>query len=187
MKTFRDSASVCKKLLHITFALLAIVLLPACSGRQTGKVVTSSKEEQLDKDAPYVEGNKKILQWENEEIALFVKRYGWKMTKTGTGLYVEILSPGTGENYKEGDKVTLNYHTYLLSGELVYDSNTDGVKEFTVGRSEEITALHEAVQMMNPGAKARLVIPSYLAYGVAGDGDRINGRLPIAMTIELLP
>lgn len=187
MRTACKPIALYRKLQHITFALLTVFCLSACHNKQTGEVVTSNKEEKVDKDAPYVEGNKKILQWENEEIALFIKRYGWKMTKTGTGLYVEILSQGSGDTYKEGDKVTMNYHTYLLSGESVYDSATDGVKEFTVGRSEEITALHEAVQLMNPGTKARLVIPSYLAYGVAGDGDRINGRLPIAMTVELLP
>jgi len=45
--------------------------------------------------------------------------------------------------------------------------------------------LHEAVQLLRPGAKARLVIPSYLAYGVAGDGDRIQGLQPIIMEITL--
>ena len=45
--------------------------------------------------------------------------------------------------------------------------------------------MHEAVQMLRPGARARLVIPSYLAYGVAGDGDRIQGLQPVMMEIYL--
>jgi FKBP-type peptidyl-prolyl cis-trans isomerase len=40
--------------------------------------------------------------------------------------------------------------------------------------------------MLRPGARARLVIPSYLAYGVAGDGDRIQGLQPVMMEIKLL-
>ena len=40
--------------------------------------------------------------------------------------------------------------------------------------------------ILRPGAKARLVIPSYMAYGVSGDGNKINGRLPVAMTIEIM-
>lgn len=107
------------------------------------------------------------------------------MTRTGTGLYIQILSPGQGETFREPNEVTLSYKTFLLDGTLVYDSDDDGLKTFTVCRSEEIDGLHEAVQLLRPGAKARLVIPSHLAYGVAGDGDRINGRMPIAMTIEI--
>lgn len=173
--------------LYIALLSVTFLLLAGCNSKQTGKVVSSDKEPAVDKNAPYIEGNKKIVQWENEEIGLFIKRYGWKMTQTGTGLYYEILQSGNGDTYKEGDHITLQYQTYLLSGEKIYDSTDDGIKEFTVGRSEEITGLHEAVQLMRPGTKARLVIPSYLAYGVAGDGDRIQGRLPIAMTITILP
>ncbi len=173
-------------LLHTALIALIIFLFSACNEKPTGQVVGNEKEEVEDKNEPFVKGNQKILQWESEEMALFVKRYGWTMTKTGTGLYVEILQPGQGENFKEGDRVTLAYKTFLLDGEMIYSSDQDGLKEFTVGRSEEITGLHEALLMLKPGAEARLVIPSHLAYGVAGDGNRINGRKPIAMTIEIL-
>ena len=161
--------------------LLCLLLAAACHNRQTGQVVTSDKEPTVDKDAPYVEGNKKILQWENEEIDLFVKRYGWDMTRTGTGLRIQIVKPGEGECFQEGDLVTLDYETFLLSGERVYN----GEKSFTVGRSEEITGLHEAAQLLRPGSEARLVVPSHLAYGVAGDGDQIKGRVPIAMIVRV--
>ena len=108
------------------------------------------------------------------------------MQRTPTGLYIEVLAPGNGELYKENDPVNLEYRTFLLSGEMIYCSDSLGVKHFVVNRSEEIDALHEAVQLLRPGARARLVIPSYLAYGVAGDGDRIRGLQPIMMEIKLL-
>ena len=122
---------------------------------------------------------------ENEEIQMFLKRYGWDMQRTPTGLYIEVLSPGNGELYKENDPVTLEYRTFLLSGEMIYCSDSLGMKHFVVNRSEEIDALHEAVQLLRPGARARLVIPSYLAYGVAGDGDRIQGLQPVMMEIKI--
>ena len=69
---------------------------------------------------------------------------------------------------------------------MIYSSDSLGVKQFVVNRSEEIDALHEAVQLLRPGGKARLVIPSYLGYGVAGDGDCIDGLQPIFMEIKLI-
>ena len=174
-----------KRLLSFLMSLLLLLVLNGCHQRSaTGTVVTNDKEQE-DKDAPWIEGNKKILNWETEEIELFIKRYNWNMERTGTGLHIQILQEGTGNKFVEGDKVTVEYQTFLLSGEKVYDSKEDGVKTFTVDKSEEITALHEAVKMLKPGATARLVIPTHLAYGVAGDGNKINGRLPIAMIIHI--
>lgn len=173
---------------HIHIAIFVLMLftflLAGCRDQQTGSVVTSDKQPKDDKEAPYIEGNKKILRWEDEEMSLFIKRYGWDMQRTGTGMYVQILNEGHGSSYQEGDDITLKYKTFLLDGEMVYSSDSTGLKTFKVAKSEEIEALHEAALMLRPGAKARLVIPSYLAYGVSGDGNKINGRVPIAMIVE---
>lgn len=176
-----------RKYLIVITIVLALCSLVACGDQKaTGSVVSSSEEVKEDKDAPYVEGNKNIMRRENEEMQMFIRRYGWKMQRTPTGLYVEVLESGDGELFKENDRVAMAYKTFLLSGEQIYSSDSSGVKVFMVNRSEEIDALHEAAQMLRPGAKARLVIPSYLAYGVAGDGDRIQGLQPIVMEVRVL-
>lgn len=169
----------------LLLALFTGVLFSCHQQNATGSVVVSSDAEKEEKTDPYVEGNKNIMRRENEEIQMFLKRYGWDMQRTPTGLYIEVLSPGNGELYKENDPVTLEYRTFLLSGEMIYCSDSLGMKHFVVNRSEEIDALHEAVQLLRPGARARLVIPSYLAYGVAGDGDRIQGLQPVMMEIKI--
>ena len=176
-----------RKYLIVITIVLALCSLVACGDQKaTGSVVSSSDEVKEDKDAPYVEGNKNIMRRENEEMQMFIQRYGWQMQRTPTGLYVEVLEPGNGDLFKENDRVVMEYKTFLLSGEQIYSSDSNGVKVFMVNRSEEIDALHEAAQMLRPGAKARLVIPSYLAYGVAGDGDRIQGLQPIVMEVRVL-
>jgi peptidylprolyl isomerase len=73
----------------------------------------------------------------------------------------------------------------LLSGEEIYNSDNNGVKQFVVEKSEEIAGLHEAVQLMNRGAEARLIIPSHLAYGASGDGYKIKPYQTIIMKITL--
>ena len=166
--------------------ILGTLTLAGCHDRETGKVVTSKQAPKEDTEKPYIEGNKEIMRLEQEEMELFIKRYGWSMQHSGTGLYYQILAPGHGELFHEGDSVTLKYRTFLLTGERIYDSESDGMKTFKVARSEEIVALHEIATLLRPGAKARLVIPSHLAYGVSGDGNKINGRMPIAMIIEVI-
>ncbi|MBO7490991.1 MAG: FKBP-type peptidyl-prolyl cis-trans isomerase [Bacteroidales bacterium] len=175
-------------ILRQTYMILALLLLLSGCHRNnpTGSVVSSTKEQKEDVEAPYVEGNKRIIHLENEEIELFIQRYGWKMEKTGTGLYVQILDEGRGELIKEDDMVHLQYQTFLLSGEKIYDSKEDGEKVFKVAKSEEINGLHEAVRLLRPGGKARLIIPSYMAYGVAGDGDKVDGREPVVMIVQVV-
>lgn len=176
-----------RKFLYVFVLAVLVGTFATCRDHGvTGSVVTSSETAEEDKDAPYVEGNKNIMRRENEEMQMFIRRYGWQMQRTPTGLYIQILEPGSGDLYVENDRVAVAYRTFLLSGEQVYCSDSDGVKTFLVNRSEEIDALHEAVQLLRPGAKARLVIPSHLGYGVAGDGDRIQGLQPFMMEISML-
>jgi len=171
-----------------TFYIIMVVILlfSSCNDRTpSGIVLKQNQDKDIEKKDPFIEGNKKIVTWENEEIDLFIKRYGWNTTNTGTGLRIQITKEGIGNFPHEGDKVTLKYKTILLNGDVVYSSKTDGNKVFVVDKSDEIAALHEAVKLMKKGSKAQVVIPSHLAYGVAGDGNRISGRASLAMYLEL--
>lgn len=166
--------------------IVLILLFSSCKDRMpSGMVSEQNNEKKNEKVDPFIEGNKKIVSWENEEINLFSKRYGWNTTNTGTGLRIQITKKGSGDFPQEGDKVTLKYKTILLSGDVLYSSKTDGEKVFVVDKSEEIAALHEAVKLMNKGSKAQVIIPSHLAYGVAGDGNKISGRASLAIYLEL--
>lgn len=177
----------CSKTLAVALPLMLAIGLTACHRKQEVAVVSvhsnEAAEEQFD---PYVEGNKRILALETEEIELVVKRHHWNMQSTGTGLYYEVLSPGTGPCYAEGDSVALKYTIALLSGTVVYDSEADGIKTFRVEKSEEIPALHEMARLVSPGAKVRMVVPSHLAYGAGGDGNKIKGREALIMNVEFL-
>ena len=161
-------------------------MLISCNNHPTGVVVKDSENVSEDKTAPYVEGNKNIMRRENEEMQMFISRYGFQMERSGTGLYYKIIDEGVGKTFVEGDRVTIKYSTFLLSGEKIYDSDSLGIKSFIVNRSEEIDALHEISHKLRKNASAILVIPSYLAYGVAGDGDKIAGLQPLVMTVSVV-
>ena len=169
-------------------ALLAVLLLTcvACQPKKATGVVQLQQQDTVEKYDPFVDGNRKIVALEDEEIDLFLKRYGWNTEKTGTGLRFEMVKEGTGDCPVAGQTVILKYKTMLLSGDVVYNSEDSGNLVFVVDKSNDVAGLHEAVKRMKKGATARVVIPAHLAYGVGGDGDRIVGRKPIAMFLELI-
>ena len=108
------------------------------------------------------------------------------MHQTNTGLRYEITKQGAGKQINIGEVVTLEYETFLLNGKKIYNSNDAGVKKFAVDQSEEIAGLHEAMKLMNHGSEAKLIIPSHLAYGAGGDGNKIKPYQPIIMKIKVM-
>jgi FKBP-type peptidyl-prolyl cis-trans isomerase FkpA len=170
----------------IIFFILTILLFIACNDKVPVNQVITQKNEEMEAESPFLRGSRKKVVLENEDIDLFIKRYGWNMIKTETGLRYEILSKGKGRFPKEGDKVEIQFTTQLLTGDTVYTSKEKGLITFTVNKTDQIVGLHEAVQLIPKGSKVHLIIPSYLAYGISGDGDRIIGQKSLVMTIELL-
>jgi len=167
--------------LYITFLFIS-----CRQNHVEGSFQPASPNKNQEDENPNIAYNKKGIALENENIILFLKRYGWQPMTTPTGLRIEILQNGRGDLIKTGNTVKLKYETKLLSGELVYSSQTDGMKSFVVDKSEEISGLHEAAKMLKKESKARLIIPSYLAYGLVGDGNYIIGRQPLVMIVEVI-
>ena len=171
---------------YSTLTLLLLLTLSSCKDNTQIQKLENPTQVQDNSETILLRGNKKMLALENEDIELFIKRYKWNMIKTGTGLRYEIVEKGTGSIPKKGDAVELEFVTQLLTGDTIYTSKERGVKKFQVEKTDEIVGLHEAVQLIPKGSVAYLVIPSYMAYGIAGDGDQIFGQHALVMTIKIL-
>lgn len=88
-----------------------------------------------------------------------------------SGLYVISLTEGTGKMPEPGDEVTVHYTGTYISGEP-FDSSL-GKQPFTfiIGEGSVIKGWELGLQQIKEGGKARLIIPSKLAYGKNGKGD----------------
>jgi FKBP-type peptidyl-prolyl cis-trans isomerase len=133
-----------------------------------------------------LEANKKAIEVENKQIDNLIDSSGWKMLETETGLRYEIIKKGNGPKAVAGNVVKFNYEEKLLNGELIYDSDQSGPKEFKIGSGGVESGLEEGILLMREGDKARFVIPSYLAHGLSGDQDRIPPKATLLYTIELI-
>jgi len=129
--------------------------------------------------------NREIVRREHEDIELIAKRYGWNLTRTESGLYYQIVKNTNGEYPKGKNRVKIKGSIMLANGRELYNSKTDGVKEFTVDQSDEPVGLHELVKLMRMGEKANAIIPSHLAYGTSGDGGNVPPAASLIYKIEL--
>lgn len=100
---------------------------------------------------------------------------------TQEGLSYTVIKAGKGEKPGTDSKVKVNYKGMLVSDGSTFDSG-DGV-EFKVGGV--IVGFAQGLQLMQPGGRYRLCIPSKLGYGESGTGP-IPGNADLVFEVNML-
>ncbi|WP_428101129.1 FKBP-type peptidyl-prolyl cis-trans isomerase [Candidatus Rariloculus sp.] len=104
--------------------------------------------------------------------------------RTASGLVYIAMTAGTGASPTATDTVNVHYHGTLRDG-TVFDSSVDRGEPISFSLSGVIPCWTEGVQMMQVGAKSKLVCPSNTAYGDRGQG-AIPGGAALVFEVELL-
>lgn len=104
---------------------------------------------------------------------------------TASGLQYIVIQEGEGEKPSATDQVKVHYHGTLVNGN-VFDSSVDRGEPVTFPVNGVIPGWVEALQLMSPGAKYKLFIPSDLAYGERGAGQMIGPGETLIFEVELL-
>jgi len=106
---------------------------------------------------------------------------------TDSGLQYKEIESGDADGARptESDTVVVHYEGTLIDG-TIFDSSYARGEPATFPLSGIITGWKEALQLMKPGDKWSVVIPSELAYGERGAGGLIGPNETLVFTIELI-
>jgi len=85
-----------------------------------------------------------------------------------------------------GDTVLLSYNITDLQGNVIYSKEELGVKEYKVDKEDFISALQVGIKLMKVGETITFVVPSYNAFGVSGDKNKIGINQSIKSTVTLI-
>ncbi|MEI6883273.1 MAG: FKBP-type peptidyl-prolyl cis-trans isomerase [Bacteroidota bacterium] len=173
-----------QKVLLTTFTLAGFVLLLLSCEQQTRQARATDHLKLT--DAKVIDYNHQVVRSENIEIEDYIVRHHWKMNQTTTGLRYMIYARGRGQRIVKGNEVRLKYTVSLLDGSQVYSSDALGLKVIYPGESEGETGLQEALLLMSTNDKARLIVPSHLAYGLLGDLKKIPAGAALVYDIEIV-
>jgi FKBP-type peptidyl-prolyl cis-trans isomerase len=122
---------------------------------------------------------------ENAEAQVaFFADLGDDVLATPSGLRYTIIEPGEGEVPTHENLVTVDYTGALLDG-TVFDSSVKAGAPVTLPLTTVIPGFREGIQLLAPGGKIKLYIPSELAYGVQGAPNIAPGSA-LVFDIELL-
>jgi FKBP-type peptidyl-prolyl cis-trans isomerase FkpA len=165
-------------------------------GIEKGSMVTfevrlkkiTTKDEVEKERAKRMEEQQVMLEMRKSEEPKALEKYlaDNKITAkpTASGLYYIELKRGSGPKPKQGEMAAVNYTGMLLDGTIFDTSDEATAKkggvfnpqrpyepyDVAVGMGQVIPGWDEALAMMPVGTKARIIVPSSLAYAEQGGG-----------------
>jgi len=170
-------ASEARLIIVLIFALLA----PSC-GRRTDNTSPSRSPGKNE----LISVNSYLVEKDRERIIGYINRKNLQMKETPSGLWYMISEQGTGEFFKDKDKITFDYECTLLDGTLCYTSESLGPKSIILGTTAIEPGLNEGLRMLKPGGKALFILPPFLAWGLHGDDNKIPPRAVVVYKIIVL-
>jgi len=99
--------------------------------------------------------------------------------------YINKIEENT-KTPKSGDVVEITYNIADLQGNVIYSKAALGIRKYKVDKEDFISALQVGIKLMKVGETITFVIPSYNAFGITGDGDKIGINQSIKSTVTLI-
>jgi FKBP-type peptidyl-prolyl cis-trans isomerase FkpA len=164
--------------------ILISLLLVLCLSCGTDNQKTLKQEKPGKKELADL--NRYMVRKDRERIENFIERKSLKMTETQSGLWYTIKSEGTGKNFTDNDRVTIEYDCTLLDGTFCYSSKESGPKEIIVGKTRIESGLDQGLRMLKPGGEAIFIIPPFLGWGLPGDGVKIPSRAVLVYNVRII-
>ncbi|MEI6123891.1 MAG: FKBP-type peptidyl-prolyl cis-trans isomerase [Bacteroidota bacterium] len=169
------------KKLYLLFSILVVAYFAGCGNNSIKNITDDSHKIKNN----LVNVNKTLVSKEDDDIENYIERHEWTMNKTGTGLRYQIYFKGNGAQPKGNEKVIIKFVVNLINGTECYNSKNDGLKLFELGKAEVENGLEEGIMLMHVGDRAKMIIPSHLAYGLLGDENKIPKRATLIYDVEL--
>lgn len=155
-------------------SLISFSLLISCN--QASSNATTTNEPTATTEV--VEAPQNLNDQMKTDIAIienYLKENNLEAQKTESGLHYIIVEEGKGAKAQNGQTVSVHYKGTLLDGKK-FDSSYDrnAPIDFRLGVGQVIKGWDQGIALLNVGSKAKLLIPSQLAYG----SQEIKGLIP---------
>jgi len=135
--------------------------------------------EMQKKEKPYMEK-------EQQDIAAYMAANKLTATPTESGLIYIETAKGKGDLIQPGQMASVNYKGMFLDGQVFDTSEGREAIEVPVGMQMVIPGWDEALQLMQVGTKATIVVPYKLAYGSRGSSPVIPPYATLVFSMEIV-
>ncbi|MFK8059523.1 MAG: gliding motility-associated peptidyl-prolyl isomerase GldI [Polaribacter sp.] len=136
-----------------------------------------------------IKESKKINTIEDDKIISLIKKDSARNYIVSTkGFWYTYINKIDQEKPtpKTGDEVVLEYNIIDLENNIIYSKEDLGLKNYKVDKEDFISALQSGIKLMKVGETITFVIPSYSAFGISGDENKIGINQSIKSTVTLI-
>lgn len=150
---------------------MLMLALAACSGpnpqRPSTRLGKGATVEVDSAQLALLEYNARMVEAADKELMTLAQTREGEYAIYDNGTWMRIDAPGDvdAELIRRGDRRTLTMRVYDLNGKLLLDSQ----REYTIGQMEMPTGIDMNVRHLHPGARVRMLMPWYAAYGMQGN------------------
>lgn len=147
------------RLFNLAFSMVLALALTGCSNKDKNAGCTTPAED-------------------DAKMQKYITDNGISATKHTSGLYYQIIEPGTGATPTINSTVKANY-----TGKYTNNTSFDaGVASFPLNRV--IVGWQVGIPLIKQGGKIKLIIPPYMGYGCE-DYNGIPGNSVLVFDVEL--
>ncbi|MCK5368610.1 MAG: FKBP-type peptidyl-prolyl cis-trans isomerase, partial [Cyclobacteriaceae bacterium] len=151
------------------------------------KTVAEVRKERAERKKAEEDERQRFKEAESAKIDAYIKKNNIKEKPSETGLYYIELKEGSGERPVKGETVRVHYIASRTDGFLIQNSyNLNQPAAFILGQGMVFAGWEEAVPLMKRGGKAKIIVPSALAYRERGNGKEVGPYEPLVFELELL-
>ena len=173
--------------MKISSLFLLIVLCFGCSKSTPRRPINPKPSSTILQET--IAASKLLNKEEDARILSFIKKDSTKTYITSLNGFWYTYINKIEENLptpKTGQEVTFSYNITDLEDAIIYSEEELGVKNYMIDKEDFIAALQIGIKLMKTGETITFVIPSYNAFGISGDGNKIKINQSIKSTVTLI-
>ena len=168
--------------------IVFFLLLISCKHSYQDKI-TVEKDDEIQNF--FIHANKKIIQNEEVKIDSLIRETGFPFFRDSTGIRFSINTHNTSfdtlASPVDGDVVSIAYNCFVFDDiENISDSYLVDTISFKIGYSKQMRGLNYGIKLLQIGDKAKIIIPSYLGFGMSGYGKSVPPYSTLLLNVKLL-
>ncbi|WBX73155.1 gliding motility-associated peptidyl-prolyl isomerase GldI [Tenacibaculum pacificus] len=168
---------------NLIFFLLIILTVVSCKDTEARR---PKKQGTVNFYKEVVKKNKKLNALEKKRLENWISKdtvHTYKASKNGFWYRYVVKDSVNLVQPKAKSSVLISYDISDIHGNIIYQKQE---KTYKVDQEDFIPALQDGIKLMKKGEIITFVIPSYRAFGVIGDGEKIMVNQPIQSTVTLI-
>jgi len=135
-----------------------------------------------------IKQNIRLIKLQDRAFSAYIKEHPNKHFKSSQfGFWYAIVKENKQTSYfpKPGDAIVFYYQITDLEDNVIYSFDEIGAQQYKIDKQEIISGLQQGLKFMKEGEEAVFLFPSFKAFGVLGDRNRIKTNQPLIYTVYL--